>query len=289
MLQIKRLAAAAMTVCALAATAPASAVIVGGIDFGATGALSHLETATVAATWAPAVGDVSTSYGLITTVNGDTTYCADGTSNCALYFISTATVTDVSGGLFHLGSTKITVYYSAAAALNLLGDNSLNNLAAIGAMTPWVTLKGENGIDGTAAGFASDTQGTLLGSGTSSVSFVGTGLVSVDLAGPAVAGVGAFLDANTQSTTLGTFADIAFNESTNNFALNLNDTPALVGLADHCGQAGPADFQTGDWCLQGTINLRGATVVPTPGSLALLGLGLFGIGATRRALAAKAR
>ena len=81
-----------LTAAGIAASAPASAVIVGGIDFGALGAdpnRTHLETATLAQTFVNGNGQKRRSYGFITTVNGDNTYCADGSGNCGLYYVAT--------------------------------------------------------------------------------------------------------------------------------------------------------------------------------------------------------
>jgi len=282
MLKLKKLATAAFAAGTMATTVPASAVIVGGIDFGALGAFSHIETATLAATVAFSAGDVSTSYGLISTVNGDATYCADGSANCSLYFIVNNTVSAAAAGTLYFSGTDITVYYSGAPAINLLGQNSLLNLAFIGGLTPWATLNGENGVDPSAAGLVSDTRvlQSLLGA---SISVTGGGLLSVDTAdGTGIPAVEAFLNANTIPTFTGSFADIAYTESASNLVLNPFD---LAGpLADSCTTIAPT---VGDWCLAGSADLRGATVVPTPGTLALLGLGLLGVGVTRRRAAGK--
>ena len=75
----------------IAASAPASAVVIGGVDFGTLGGApfrTHLETATLAQTFINGNGQNATAYGFITTVNGDTSYCADGSSNCGLYYVA---------------------------------------------------------------------------------------------------------------------------------------------------------------------------------------------------------
>lgn len=277
MFKLKNVVAAAAAVSAIVAGSPASAIIVGGIDFGVLGLTSHLETTTIAATFAQSVGDVSTAYGQISVVNGDATYCADGTANCSLYFVVNNTVTAVAGNVLYFGGTTINVYYSGLVAANLLGQDSAANLAFIGGLSLWATLKGENGVDPTANGLLNDTSVTQNLAGAS-IAVTGQGLLSVNTAdGFGNAGVEAFLNANTIPTFNGTFADIIYTESANNFVLNPSD---LAGpLADSCLTATP---QVGDWCLAGSADLRGRTVIPTPGTLALLGLGLVGVGVSRR-------
>lgn len=276
----KKLAATALAAGAMAAVTPASAVIVGGIDFGALGATSHIETTTIAASLVTGVGQVSQAYGTIASVNGDFTYCADGTNNCSLYFIVTNTVSATAApNSLYFSGTQVTIYYSGAAAINLQNQNSVMNLAFISGLSTWATLQGENGVDPTANGLAADTHvaQTLTGG---SISVTGAGLLSMNLGdGLGLAAVEAFLNANTIPTFTGGFADIAYTESANNFVLNPFD---LAGpLADSCLTPTP---QVGDWCLAGSADLRGRTVtqVPTPGSLALFGLGLFALGASRR-------
>lgn len=278
----KLMTALAAVAAAFALSAPASATVVGGIDFGATTG-THLETATLAETFVSQVGDTLEGYGYITTVNGSNSYCAVGP--CALYYhVHDYVVSDFNGLGVRFTGGYVDVYYAAAAPVNLLtsGNNSVENLALITSLTPWARLTGHTFGDPLMNAILGPGVQTLNGFGTltgASLSQSGAGQLDTDTSGTfGIAAVTAFLDGNGVPDNLGGFADIVLTSSSNNVVLNQNDIDD--GLANGClnGTA-----SAGAWCLQGTANIRGvANVVPEPAGLALVGLGLLAAGFARR-------
>ncbi|PTR16551.1 putative secreted protein with PEP-CTERM sorting signal [Nitrosospira sp. Nsp2] len=277
---MNRMLAPLIAALGIVASAPASAIIVGGVDFGTLGAnpgKTHLETATLAQTFVNGNGQNASVYGYITTINGDNTYCANGSGNCGLFYTATFNNSqNFSSSYVEFTSATVSVFFTNTSPLNLFNQDSPTNIATIQSFNggnPWVTLTGHGNLGGVA-----DPAAVLNGVGLlTGRTLSGSGSGLFDVAGPGDASVISFLNANGISDAIGGKADIALTSSFNNFVMNPYDI--IGGLTAGCSNGTAA---AGAWCYQGTANLRGATVVPEPGMLGLMAIGLLGFIATGR-------
>lgn len=262
----KRMLASAICGLGLMASGAASATVIGGVDFGPFG--FHIDTTTLAETFVGANGDIARGYGVVNTINGNNAYA--GTDKLFFIFDSyvakdyTPTTVNFSGGV-------IKIYKRADFNLLLQPSEGVGgNLDLIDDGILWATMTGHA---------QQGTVNTLSASGQftgASLSFTGAGLLDVDQTpGTGLLDVQMRLNGNDIPDGVAPgfgFADVALTTSANNLVLNPFDNTT------GCRTGGAV---AGQWCLAGSADLRG-TIIPEPGVLALLGIGLLGVVTSRR-------
>ena len=266
----KNFIAAAICGLGLLASGAASAIVIEGVNFSDNLPGKHLEGATLAETLITGSGQSLTGYGLISTVNDLPSYTT--TPGNYLYFIardyiSTTFVpqTVTADGAINFSGGVIDVYLGAFKDLG--SSNSTANISYISGLTQYVRLAGHTNAANSTISATGNIQGTTI-------SFKGNGFLDV-VPGFGFANAVNFLNTNTINDGHGGFADITFTSSGDNTAQNSNDPACRDRSGAFIGTAG-------QFCVRGVASLAGATAVPEPGVLAMLGLGLLGMGASLR-------
>lgn len=254
---------AAVAVALASQTASAGFVNIGGLNVPNN---TSIQVASVYENIVTTVGQELKGYGEITQIGGFNigALCA----GCELTFVfDQYIVSSIGAGAVRFTGGRVQLYLGFGAANdfnpNISGSSAADITAATNG-TKFLSLKGHDidALGNTLESFA--VAGSLL---TPTFRFFGGGLWDVDLTGVGI-GNGNFNTDSFLASFGGPTADLEFTTS---------GSTSVVPHPTECVPTTQQPIPTGASCVAGSADIR-ANVIPEPGTLALAGLGLLGLG-----------